>query len=242
MLVHSDPLFTIFFGDKRDCFNEQRAFQPQNTFILDEYPFKKLIKSLHLNNLIFLRQIHGNNGLLVTGKEQAISIAPFVLEGDFLITNISHIGLGVIAADCIPIIIFDKTRHIIAIVHAGWRGSVAKIAIKAIEQMQKQFHTKIENLRIFMGPSAKGCCYAVGQNVLTEIEQYSCYENVVYRTQGKTYVDLPLFNCFLLEEHGIKKEAFHLMYNLCTICDLSFCSYRRNGPTPWRQISIVTLK
>lgn len=241
MLVHSDPLFTIFFGDKRDCFDLQHALEMQ-TSILQEHPFKKLILSLKLHNLIFLRQMHSNDGLLVASKTGATSLVPFMYEGDFLITNISSIGLGIATADCIPIIIFDKTRHVIAIVHAGWRGSVAQVVIKAIEKMQEEFQVQLENVRIFMGPSAKGCCYVIGQNVLTEIERYSYCENVIYKTQGKIYVDLPLFNCLLLEEYGIKKEAFHLTYNLCTICDFSFCSYRRNGPMQWRQMNIVTLK
>jgi polyphenol oxidase len=242
MLVHSDPLFTIFFGDKRDCFDLQRALEIQAATILHENPFKKLITSLRLHNLIFLRQTHSNDGLLVTSKMQATSLIPFMCEGDFLVTNIPRIGLGIAAADCIPIVIFDKTRHVIAIVHAGWRGSVAQVAVKAIEKMREEFQVQLENVRIFMGPSAKGCCYVVRQNVLAEIERYSYYEKVMYKTQGKIYIDLPLFNCLLLEKYGVKKEAFHLTYNLCTICDFSFCSYRRNGPMQWRQMSIVTLK
>ncbi len=242
MIVHSDPLFTIYFGDKREQFDLQYVLKLQTSSILYEYPFKRLIKSMRLDNLIFLRQIHGTDGLLITSKTQAASIMPFMCEGDFLVTNVLHVGLGVATADCIPIIIFDKMKHVVGIVHVGWRGSVAGVVIKAVEQMQKQFQVQLKNLRIFMGPSAKGCCYLVGQNVLNELERYSYYEDVIHRIQGKIYVDLPLFNCLLLEEYGIKKEAFHLTYSLCTICDQSFCSYRRNGSIPWRQISVVALK
>jgi len=242
MLVHSDPLFAIYFGDKRDRFDVQHAFSCQSPVIFNEYPFKKITKSLRLSNLIFLRQMHGNDGLSVTSSMQAESIVPFAYEGDFLITNVSRVGLGVATADCVPIIMFDKTKHVAAIVHAGWRGSVEEVALKAIDQMKTQFQVQVENLRIFMGPSAKGCCYSVGQNVLNEIERYPYYEKVMHRAQGKVFVDLPLFNCLLLEEYGIKKEAFRLTYNLCTICNQSFCSYRRDGSTQWRQMSVVTLK
>jgi polyphenol oxidase len=108
--------------------------------------------------------------------------------------------------------------------------------------MQAHFDVQLKDLRVFMGPSAKGCCYAVGDNVLSEIERYPYYEKVIRRAHEKTYVDLPLFNYYLLEEYGVRKDAFHMNYNLCTICDPSFCSYRRNGPMQWRQMSIVTLK
>ena len=242
MLVHSDPLFTIYFGDERDRFDIQHALELKSSAILDEPPFKKIVTSLGLSNLIFLRQVHGADGLLVTSANQAAGIVPFTREGDFLITNVSHVGLGVVTADCIPIIIFDKVKHVVAIVHAGWRGSVAEIALKAVKEMQAEFQVQLKNLRIFMGPSAKGCCYSVGEKVLNEIERYPFYENIIYKVQGKTHVDLPLFNCLLLEEYGIKKDAFRLTYNVCTICDPSFCSYRRDGSTQWRQVSVVTLK
>lgn len=242
MLLHSDPLFSIYFGDERERFDHQRAREVQSLSIFQEHPFKKLIAFLKVNDLIFLRQVHGTDGLLVRSSEQAAAVTPFMSEGDFIITNIAHVGLGIATGDCLPIIMFDKTKHVVAMIHAGWRGSVAGVALKALECMRDAFDVQLNNLRIFMGPSAKACCYVVGDTVLKEIERYPYCREVIYQSQGKTYLDLPLFNMLLLEEHGVKREAFHVTYSLCTICDPTFCSYRRNGSTQWRQMSIVTLK
>lgn len=242
MIIHTDPLFSIYFGDNRTQFiPAQLAHIKNNEELLQQQPFAHLKRSLQINELIFLHQIHGTSGLCVSSPTQTKTIIPFGYDGDFIITNVPRVGLAIATADCLPIIIYDSFNHCIAIVHAGWRGSVNNVAIAAIEQMQTYFKSSLENLRVFFGPSAKACCYSVGSEVTEALEQFSFAQEVIFKIGSKVLFDLPLLNRLQLIDYGIKKESFHLNYNNCTICDESFCSYRRQKSAE-RQSTIVSLK
>ena len=242
MLMHSSPLYRIYFGDQRDkIFPKDYVNFPQDKKILDREPFSKLKKIMGLEALVFLHQVHGANGLIINSKEQVQSIKPFCVDGDYMITNVKNIGIGILTADCLPIIFFDKRNQAIAIVHAGWKSSVGQIAIKVIDQMQKNFGTHLEDITVKFGPSAKVCCYRVGDEFMEHIEDFEFVENVVQRRSDGLYFDLPAFNMILLEELGIKKEAFKFEYNDCTVCDESFYSHRRQGNDAGRQMTVACL-
>src|SRR5438477_544569 len=81
-----------------------------------------------------------------------------------IIINVKNLGIGILTADCLPIIFYDPYNNIISIAHAGWRGTMQNIAIKVIETMRNSFKSKPENIEVFFGPSAKDCCYEVGEN------------------------------------------------------------------------------
>jgi len=242
MLLHSSPLYRIYFGDQRDkIFPKDYSNFPGEKSILDVKPFEKLKKIMGLERLIFLHQVHGTDGIVIDSKEQAEQIRPFSVDGDYIITNVKHVGIGVLTADCLPIIFFDKRNQVIAIVHAGWRSSVGQIAIKVVDKMQKQFGSRLEDLKITFGPSAKICCYRVGDDFMEQIEDFEFVENVVQRRSDGLYFDLPAFNMILLEELGIKKEAFKFEYNDCTVCDESFFSHRQHGDGAGRQMTVACL-
>ncbi len=242
MVIHTDPFFSIYFGDARTQFiPAQLAHIKSTKELLQESSISFLKRVLHINELVFLHQTHSSSGLCISSRAQIETLPPFGYDGDFIITNVSNIGLAVATADCLPIIMYDSFNHCIAIVHAGWRGSVGKVAIAALEQMQTYFKSSVEHTRIFFGPSAKVCCYTIGSEVLQALEQFSFAHEVVLKFGSNVLFDLPLFNRLLLIDYGIKKEAFHLTYNNCTICDESFCSYRRQRSVE-RQSTVVALK
>src|SRR5581483_4432605 len=228
MLIHSAPLFQIYFGDTKDRLTKEYYLNLPDEPVLTLEPFTKLKNTLHLKGLMFLHQTHSDSGFII--DEQKLSEQkPFKNEGDFLITNLTHVGIGIMTADCLPIIFYDRVHNVAAIVHAGWKGAVQSIAIKAIERMQVMYGTKPEHITIFLGPSAKQCCYQVSPDFKNNLEGFSYWERVLYNRNGQIYFDLPLFNFLQLEAYGIKKEAIYLEYNICTICSPTFCSYRRDG-------------
>jgi len=242
MLLHSHPMFKIYFGDARDkLFKQQYLNLPPDKNILEMEQLATLKKAMSLESLMFLNQVHGTDGLIINSEDQLQNLRPFSKDGDFIITNLKHVGIGVMTADCLPIIFFDKRNQVIAVVHAGWKGSVSHIATKVVGHMQKNFNTKIEDLKVIFGPSAKVCCYKVTEDFLEHLEDVEFLERVIHRREDGLYFDLPLFNMILLGDLGIKKESILFKYNDCTICDNSFYSCRRQGKYSGCQMSVVCL-
>jgi YfiH family protein len=110
-------------------------------------------------DLAVLRQIHSDVIHLV----EKLPATP--LQGDALISNTPGILLGVQTADCVPILLVDTRHHAVAAIHAGWRGTVARIAAKAIGRMQMEFGTRPADVIAAIGPAIHRCSYEVGPEV-----------------------------------------------------------------------------
>lgn len=241
MIYHTARELQIVFGGSQEAFEPQRYKHLESgKRLLDEKPFDYLKNLMHIEHLIFLHQVHGNQGLIISTFEQAVAMKPFSSDGDFLISNLSGIGLAVATADCLPIILYSPHHHIVGIVHAGWRGSANRVVVKALECLKNMGGLDEKNIQVFFGPSAKKCCYSVGSEVLDSLHDFSYKDQVVHQYAGQTFFDVPLFNQLQLQEAGLPKESFTMDYNYCTICDLSFCSYRRQHDT-MRQMTVVAM-
>ncbi len=114
--------------------------------------------------LISLKQIHSD----VIHLFDAAPAEP--CRGDASVTNRSGLLLAVQTADCVPILLVDPKKRAVAAVHAGWRGTLQRIVVKAIGQMQMQFKSKPADLLAAIGPSIGGCCYEVGTEVATQFQ------------------------------------------------------------------------
>lgn len=113
-------------------------------------------------SLVTLRQIHSDIVHL------ADSTRSDPLGGDALISKESGVLLAVQTADCIPILLLDSRRRAFAAVHAGWRGTLARIAAKAVGKMQMEFGSNPGDLIAALGPGIHSCCYEVGPDVVSE--------------------------------------------------------------------------
>jgi YfiH family protein len=112
--------------------------------------------------LISLKQIHSD----VIHLFDSAPAEP--CRGDASATNRPGLLLGVQTADCVPILLVDPKKRAVAAVHAGWRGALARIAVKAIGRMQMQFKSNPADLLAAIGPAIGGCCYEVGTEVATQ--------------------------------------------------------------------------
>ncbi len=110
-------------------------------------------------DLTALRQIHSDVIHLV---EKSLDTA---LHGDALITNAPGILLGVQTADCVPVLLADTRRRVVAAIHAGWRGTLARIAAKTLGRMHMEFGTRPADVVAAIGPAIHRCCYEVGPEV-----------------------------------------------------------------------------
>lgn len=240
MVLHTHPLFSVYFGDAQDNVRSEefRAFAQSNN-TLDYDACAQLKKVTRLNSLTFLHQTHSDQGMVVV--HDAELLPPFAHNGDYLITN-KAIALGVLTADCLPIVMYDKVHHVLALVHAGWRGSVQEIAIKTLKHMERVFGTQPAHLCVLFGPCAKTCCYTVTEEFKDHIAPFAWADRTMQKIGTDYHFDLPLFNALQLEKVGIKSEAISLSYNVCTICNTNFFSHRRQGVEAGRQMTVAWLK
>src|SRR5579859_4611807 len=238
MQFHRTRSFSIFFGDS------QHPYVPdlnKGFSVLARPPFNALSRTMNLRQLIFLRQVHGNAGKIITAKDTESILPSFVHEGDYLITNVSRVGIGISTADCLPIIFYDAKHNAIGIAHAGWKGSVANIGLHIIERMKQAYGTTIHDLQIFFGPSAQACCYEVKVDFLNNIQHFPYAEQLLRRTDNGLFFHLDTLNSLQLESLGIQKEAINRQYHVCTICNPSYCSVRRLQDSSLRQMTVVAL-
>lgn len=240
MLLHKNRSFSIFFGDVQEQFIPAQFQKKSSQQLLEEEPFKKLHNSMQIKNLVFLHQVHGNQGIALQTEDQITALRTFDHDGDFLLTQLQQIGIGIASADCLPIILYDSLNHGIAIVHAGWRGTVAEIAIHALDQMCRDFNSNPNDITVFFGPSAKSCCYCIKDDLIEIVQNFEFANDVLITRGGKTFFDVPRFNQILLQKKGVLPESINIHYNICTLCNDSFCSVRRN-PSEFRQMTVVSL-
>ncbi len=246
MLIHHEPLYTIYFGDTADHMYPKHYLQWHAGILFEQPQIRAMAHKLQLDSLMFLSQIHGKDGIVIT-KQGLQTMHPFSVKGDFLVTSDVRLGLGIMSADCLPVIFYDKRYHVAGIAHAGWRGAVGGVVTTMLETMRDQFGTKLENLTIFYGPSAKQCCYRVGDTFMSNLDQYYFAHEMLQRHEGVSYFDLPGFVQQQLLLDGIDEWQIRLEYNDCTICDHRFCSSRRetlegDSQAVRRQMTVIVLK
>ena len=209
--------------------------------------------------LISLRQIHSD----VIHLFDTAPAKP--CQGDASITNRPGLLLGVQTADCVPILLVDPKKRSVAAIHAGWRGTLARIVVKAIGQMQMQFQCNPADLLAAIGPSIGGCCYEVGTEVATQFlsqfaEAPQWFDE--FRTGDEpnpiqwlnmmppghqpppknVLLDLRKANRTQLLAAGVRAPNIFVS-DLCTAChrDLLF-SYRKEGPQSGRLLSVIGIR
>lgn len=125
--------------------------------------------------LITLRQMHSD---LI----HRIAAAPeHPLIGDGLVTDIPGLLLAVLTADCLPVIVVDKKSRAVGIFHAGWRGTVKRIAEKGVGEMRRWFGSDPGDLVAAIGPGVQQCCYAVGEEVRDKFQAQFAYADALFR-------------------------------------------------------------
>lgn len=242
-MLHKNPNFRIYIGDARDKLYPAPApalpWQPQQA-LLEAPAFAHIKKSMKLDALVCARQIHGIQGLHVTPNNPQ-TLTSFTQDADFLITSERRIGIGILTADCVPLIMHDAIQNVAAIAHAGWRGTINQIGVVAFQALKHQFNAQEKGMRIFIGPCAGVCCYRIDEQFIKTL-QLNCYTHkTVIKRNGEWFFDLALFNKIQLEMAGIPRESFRMQYNACTICSPHFFSYRRQKEKAGRQITIISL-
>ena len=150
-------------------------------------------------------------------------------------------GVPVVStADCVPLLLLDRSAAAVAALHAGWRGVAGGIAAKAVDRFAAE-GIPAADLVVAMGPAIAGCCYQVGDDVVRALDA-ACGGGATYvrrRPDGRTTVDLREALRAQLARAGVPSPSTHVA-PFCTRCrnDLFF-SVRGEGPATGRQLSVI---
>jgi len=234
MQAFKNKFISIYFGGQQESISLDEIKNQQHTQSL-----RNIAQQLHVDHIAFLHQNHGSQGMQV--EAEGCESYVFNPVGDYLVTNNKEYGIGVVTADCLPIVLYDPVHHASGIVHAGWKGLVAGVVQAAVQDMVEKFKSCPTTLEVYVGPAAGSCCYEVQQDFVDNFEKYGNEQLFFTKKGSRTYFDSRAFVIVLARSLGIDEEKIYTRYNVCTICNLSFCSYRREKEKARRQITMVCL-
>ncbi len=181
---------------------------------------------IHDLRVVTMKQMHGDH--IVEVKDKDLKEAG---EADGMVTTQDEAFLGVLTADCVPILISLPSRRLTAVVHAGWRGTLAGLTPKMVTYLHDRFHVGTESLEVALGPAIGPCCYEVQGDVSEPLlaKWGGLAEGCLDKKNGKHFVDLRNLNALLFEESGVPPEQIFTL-GPCTACTPDeFYSYRRDG-------------
>ncbi len=198
---------------------------------------------LDLNHLVSGVQVHGNRIALVDKTAAglgAFSIEEAVPETDALITKDTGIILATFTADCLPIFVCDPVTPAVAVIHAGWRGTINGIATDTLKRMINEFGTSPADCLVAIGPSICGACFQVERQLAERFEKI--YPQTVIKDKSGSSVDLQAYIKSDLKAFGIKADRIYDA-KACTSCNSDrFFSYRAEQGVTGRIMGIIGLR
>lgn len=198
---------------------------------------KSIEKDFEVRDVIYLNQIHSDRVYVYNKGYTNIKEE----EGDAIITDEKNVAIGVFTADCVPIIIVNEEKKVIATIHSGWKGTFDSIVINTINKMKSQFEINTSNTKVYIGPHIRQCCYEVSQELKEKfITKTGIEESRLFKERN-----LNMEECILkdLRNCGIVEENIFSL-DLCTHCekDIKLHSYRGTNGTYGRLFSFAYIK
>jgi len=216
---------SLFYGDTKNALSNREKFLA--SFDID------------YRDLVCARQIHSDGIRQVSEQDKgcgALSFEDSLADTDALITDVKNLPLAIFTADCLSVFLYDPVKPAIGLVHAGRRSSKEHITLKTVQRMRKVFQTDPATLRLSFGPAIGACCYEVSQEVCTYFT-----EGLVERN-NRTYLDLVAVNRIELLDSGVRPDNL-MKDSICTSChNDNFFSYRKEGKTCGRLMSVMMLR
>jgi len=231
-----------------------------------------LREAVQKNRKIFQSALRADDLTLVSLKQFHSAVIRFFqaspaqpCKGDASLTTETGLLLGVQTADCVPILLVDPKEHVVAAIHAGWRGSLARIAEKTVGQMRMCFGSKPSDILAALGPAIGSCCYEVGTELVAKFTSQFADAEVWFdelRTGDEpnplqwlnmmppghqpppknVRLDLYKANRAQLLAAGLADKNIYVS-NLCTACHTDlFFSYRQEADRSGRLMSVIGIR
>jgi len=188
--------------------------------------------SLDPEKLVMVKQVHGSAVFWAEKPEPGSLDIP----ADGLITKTPGLVLGIRTADCVPVFFWDPVQKVAGIAHGGWKGVKDGIISRMLKVFSGQFKTRMEDLRVAVGPSIRQCCYEVGKEFLGHFPGFYKAKDA-----AKGTLDLVAVIKDRLMKRGIPGARIHDP-GLCTVCEnKKFFSYRVESQTAERILSVISI-
>jgi polyphenol oxidase len=201
---------------------------------------RRFLSALNLEDsrLATLRQVHSNRVYIIEDNFTEGNQS----EGDAFATGVKNIALAVQIADCLPILVADPANRAIASVHSGWRGTLSRVLLQTVLEMERAFGSRPSDLITAVGPGIRACCFEVEAEVAERFEREYPGSRIVKPAAphtGKYLVDLIEALDIQLSLAGVQEEN---RYDLgaCTRCNTDmFFSYRAEGTASGRMMAVI---
>ncbi|MGP0565250.1 MULTISPECIES: peptidoglycan editing factor PgeF [unclassified Nitrospina] len=194
------------------------------------------------DRLFLAKQVHSDR-VVVIDRESMTPAQVGGQEADALVTHLKDTPIGVMTADCVPVILYDEKAHAVGVAHAGRRGTQQGILTRTLDAMKVIFGSRPEQVVMGLGPAIGPCCYEVDEDCVTPFKNrdggWQAFSTP--GKPGKYMLDLWMANRMEAERSGILPDRIHL-HGDCTACHPDrWFSYRREGQTG-RMITLAMLK
>jgi YfiH family protein len=195
-----------------------------------------------VERLVTVTQVHRNDLLVI--DEPNTEFGHFQkLECDGIVTNQPGVMIAVGVADCLPILLLDPDRRVVAALHAGWKGTAGGIAVKGVDAMVELFGSKPDRILAALGPAIGPCCYEVDLPVREAFGQSGAVwdEAAEAAGEGRWRLDLVAANRRQLLDAGVREEHLETAGHCVSCAGDWFFSYRRDGGETGRQAGFIML-
>ncbi|MDD7318922.1 MAG: peptidoglycan editing factor PgeF [Prevotella sp.] len=239
------------FNINRHCGDSEESISSNRALLAREL-------GVAAEDILYPLQVHGSDYKIVTTELLSLDAdgrQAYIDGCDALITDIANVCIGVSTADCIPIVIYDREHHCAAVVHAGWRGTVKRIAEVVVAAMGRHFASRPEMLRAAIGPGISLAAFEVGDEVYeTFLAAHFPMQKIAkryppmdtpdcerHKDAPKWHIDLPACNRLQLIDAGLTDENI-LSSGICTYHNSAdFFSARRLGTESGRVFTAALL-
>jgi len=202
---------------------------------------QKFLSSIGIDyqNLVGSQQIHGKEVRYIKDDYKgkgALNYDSSIPDTDGLMTDKKGLPLMILTADCLSVFIYDPKKPAVALLHAGWRGTLKNIASEGVKALQEKFGSSPQRLFVGFGPSIRSCCFEVEKDFNTDFPF-----GLVVR-DGRTYMDIALMNKQQLINCGVQEKNI-FDPEICTFSqNQDYFSFRKEGDKSGRMISVIMLK
>ena len=205
---------------------------------------QRLLHALGLGHttLYTVRQVHGNAVCVV--DDRAVRHGLQGVAADALVTALPHVPLGVLVADCVPIVLYTLDPPVLGVVHAGRMGTYHRVVSRTLAVMQQHFGVQPSQVFAVFGPAIGGCCYTLDARAVRPFqEQFANWEEFFTRRDAAHWtMHLTAANAAQLRTAGVPPAQIQ-MADICTVCYTQYLySHRAEGQAAGRCMGVAALR